>query len=129
MFYGWWIVLSVFMAQLFMVGFCSYGYPMLAVEVEAEFQSGMQALSWAMIGPTILGLGLPLIVGPLVDRWSARGLMLIGITALTFGFLTLAWAPSVLAFVLGMSILVGGANTFLGPIVGSAVGMALWVKA
>jgi MFS family permease len=128
MFHGWWIVATVFMAQLFMVGFFTYGYPLLAVAVEAEFDSGMEVLSYAMIGSAMLGLGLPLVVGPLVDRWSARGLMLIGVAALTGGFLVLAWAPSVMAFVVGMSILIGGANTLLGPIVGSAA-VARWFAA
>ena len=128
MFRGWWIVVTVFMAQLFMVGFFSYGYPLLAVAVEAEFDCGMQQLSWAMIGPTMLGLALPLVIGPLVDRWSVRGLMLIGVAALCMGLLAVAWAPNVLAFVIAMSILLGSANNLLGPIVGSAV-VARWFTA
>lgn len=128
MFHGWWIVATVFMAQLFMVGFFSYGYPMLAVAVEAEFDCGMEALSYAMIGPTMLGLVLPLAIGPLVDRWSVRGLMSIGLAAFSIGLLTLSWAPNVLAFVIGMSTLMGAANNLLGPIVGSAV-VARWFTA
>ncbi len=121
MFHGWWIVATVFMVQLFMVGFASYGLPLLLVPVEDEFDCGMEKLSHAMIGMTLLGMALPLVVGPLVDRWSVRGLMLIGSGALIGGLFALAWAPNELAFGIAMSTLIAAAMTLLGPIVGSAV--------
>ena len=40
--YGWRIVGTVFVAQLFMVGFATYSYPLLVVPIEAEFDSGME---------------------------------------------------------------------------------------
>jgi len=128
MFRGWWIVATVFTAQLFMVGFFSYGYPLLVVAVEKEFDCGMEAISYALIGPTMLGLVLPLFIGPLVDRWSVRGLMMIGVGLLAAGLLALSWAPNVTAFVIGMSLLIGSANNLLGPIVGSAV-VSRWFSA
>ena len=121
MFHGWWIVATVFTVQLFMVGFASYGLPLLLVPVEDEFKCGMEKLSHAMIGMTALGIVLPLVVGPLVDRWSVRGLMLIGAGALVGGLFALAWAPNELAFGIAMSTLVAAAMTLLGPIVCSAV--------
>ncbi len=128
MFHGWWIVTTVFTVQLFMVGFASYGLPLLLVPVEDEFDCGMEKLSHAMIGMTALGMVLPLIVGPLVDRWSARGLMLIGVGALICGLLGLAWAPDEIAFGIAMSTLIAAAMTLLGPIVGSAV-VSRWFTA
>ena len=121
MFHGWWIVSTVFMVQLFIIGFSSYGLPLLLVPVQDEFKCGMEALSRGMIGMTALGMVLPLVVGPLVDRWSARGLMLIGSGALIGGLLALAWAPNEIAFGIAMSTLVAAALTLLGPIVCSAV--------
>jgi MFS family permease len=121
MFHGWWIVATVFTVQLFMVGFSSYGLPLLLVPVEDEFKCGMEKLSHAMIGMTALGMVLPLVVGPLVDRWSVRGLMLIGSGALIGGLFALAWAPNEFVFGIAMSTLVAAAMTLLGPIVGSAV--------
>ncbi len=128
MFHGWWIVTTVFTVQLFMVGFASYGLPLLLVPVEDEFDCGMEKLSHAMIGMTALGMVLPLLVGPLVDRWSVRGLMLIGVGALVCGLLGLAWAPDEIAFGIAMSTLIAAAMTLLGPIVGSAV-VSRWFTA
>ena len=88
----------------------------------------MKNLSRGMIGMTALGMVLPLFVGPLVDRWSARGLMLIGTGILVAGLLALAWAPNVIAFGIAMSTLIAAAMTLLGPIVCSAV-VSRWFTA
>lgn len=120
MFHGWWIVLTVFTVQLCMVGFMSYGYGLLIVEVEKEFACGMEKMNAGAIAMTALGFVLPLVVGPLVDRWSVRGLMLIGITGLVAGLLALSFAPSWVAWAVVMGSVVSMANTMLGPIVGQA---------
>ena len=83
MFHGWWMVSTHFFAQLFVVGFFTYSYPLILVPVEAEFESGMETISFGMIGCSVIGLVLPLLVGPLVARWSARWLMLIGAVSMT----------------------------------------------
>ena len=121
MFHGWWIVATVFTVQLFIIGFSSYGLPLLLVPVQDEFKCGMEALSRGMIGMAALGMVLPLIVGPLVDRWSVRGLMLIGTGTLVCGLFALAWSPNEIAFGIAMSTLVAAAMSLLGPIVCSAV--------
>lgn len=128
MFHGWWIVLTVFMVQLCMVGFMSYGYPLLIVEVEKEFQCGMEKMSAGAMGMTALGFVLPLVVGPLVDRWSVRGLMLIGVGLLVLGLAALAFAPGWLFWAVVMSSAISIANTLLGPIVGQAA-VARWFMA
>ena len=78
MFYGWVIVGAVFVAQLFMVGFWTYGFPLLVDPVHKEFEASVTDV---MLGSSIGGLAgavVAPIVGPLVDRWSARGLSIIG---------------------------------------------------
>ena len=121
MFHGWWIVSTHFVAQLFAVGFFTYSYPLILVPVEAEFNSGMETLSFGMIGCSVIGLILPLIVGPLVDRWSPRWLMLIGAVAVTLGLICLSFSQSVTQFILAMGFFIGSGNVLLGPIAGSAV--------
>jgi MFS family permease len=128
MFHGWRIVASVFTVQFFMIGFSSYGLPFLLVPVEKEFACGMEKLSRAMIGMSAVGMVLPLVVGPLVDRWSARGILLIGTAALVGGLLGLAWSPNELTFRVIMSTLIAVAMTTLGPIVCSAV-VSRWFTA
>ncbi len=120
MFHGWWIVATVFMAQLFMVGFMSYGYGLLIVEVEKEFACGMEKMNAGAMAMTAIGFVLPLVVGPLVDRWSVRGLMLIGVGGLVAGLLALSLAPGWIAWAVVMGSIVAIANTLLGPIVGQA---------
>lgn len=121
MFHGWWMVSTQFLAQLFVVGFFTYSYPLILVPVEAEFNSGMETISFGMIGCSLIGLVLPLFVGPLVDRWSARWLMLMGAVSLSFGLVCMSFSQSVIQFVLAMGLFIGSANVLLGPIAGSAV--------
>ncbi len=121
MFHGWWMVSTQFLAQLFVVGFFTYSYPLILVPVEAEFNSGMETISFGMIGCSVIGLILPLFVGPLVDRWSARWLMLIGAVSVTLGLICLSFSQNVIQFVLAMGFFIGSANILIGPIAGSAV--------
>ena len=119
--YGWRIVGTVFVAQLFMVGFITYSYPLLVVPIEAEFNSGMEKISYGLIVSSVLGILLPIFIGPLVDRWSARFLMMIGVAALSLGLAALSITQDVYQFVLCVGLLMGSANVLLGPITGQAV--------
>lgn len=121
MFYGWWIVGSVFVVQLFMVGFYSYGYPLIIVPVKEEFGASDKQIGLVMTLGTIVGLVAPPLVGPLVDRWSARGLMLIGASCLVVGLCTLSWTRDIHEFVLAFALLMGTANVLLGPMSGSTL--------
>lgn len=119
--YGWRIVGTVFVAQLFMVGFFTYSYPLLVVPIEKEFGSGMEKISYALIVSSLIGITLPLVVGPLVDRWSARFLMMIGAVCLTLGLVGLSMAQNVYQFIVCVGLLMGSGNILLGPIAGQAV--------
>lgn len=128
MFHGWWIVVTVFTVQLFMVGFMSYGYGLLLVPVEEEFQCGMEKMHAGAMGSALMGIFLPLVVGPLVDRWSVRGLLLVGTAALIGGLLALSVATDWLFWAVVMATLVASGQTLLGPIVGQAA-VARWFTA
>ena len=119
--YGWRIVGTVFVAQLFMVGFITYSYPLLVVPIEAEFNSGMEKISYALIFSSVIGIILPLFIGPLVDRWSARFLMMIGAGFLALGLAVLSITQDVYQFILCVGLLMGAGNILLGPITGQAV--------
>ncbi len=119
--YGWRIVGTVFVAQLFMVGFFTYSYPLLVVPIEAEFNSGMEMISYGVIFSGGVGIILPLFIGPLVDRWSARFLMMIGTGFLAIGLAALSFAQNVYQFILCVGLLMGSGNILLGPITGQAV--------
>lgn len=121
MFYGWWIVASVFTAQLFMVGFYTYGYPLIIVPVKEDFGASDKQVNLIMTFGTIVGLVAPPLIGPLVDRWSARGLMLLGTLFLITALGTLSVTQDIYQFVAAFALLVGAANVLLGPMTGSTV--------
>lgn len=121
MFYGWWIVASVFVAQLFMVGFFTYAFPFILVPVKEEFGATTTEVNMAMTASALVGLVLPPLVGPLVDRWSVRWLMVIGAIVLVLALFLLSGTQGITQFVMVFAGLMALANTLLGPITGSAV--------
>lgn len=121
MFYGWWIVGSVFIVQLFMVGFYTYGYPLIIVPVKEEFGASDKQVNLIMTVGTVVGLVAPPLIGPLVDRWSARGLMILGTLSLIVALLTLSLTQGIHQFILAFALLIGGANVLLGPMTVSTV--------
>jgi MFS family permease len=121
LFYGWWIVGTAFTVQLFMVGFFSYGYPLVIVPVKLDFGASDSQVNLVMTTASIVGLVLPPIVGPLADRWSARGLMLIGTVSLAVAFLLLSITQGIYQFIATFALLIGASNALLGPITCSSV--------
>ena len=121
MFYGWWIVASVFVAQFFIVGFFSYAFPLILVSVKESFAATTVEINMAMTTSTVAGIFLPPIVGPLVDRWSARKLMIIGALMFASSLVLLSFSQSVAQFVLIFAVFLAPANILLGPVTGSAL--------
>ncbi|MEZ4290884.1 MAG: MFS transporter [Myxococcota bacterium] len=66
-------------------------------------------------------------MGPLVDRWSVRGLMLIGVGALAGALFGMSIAQGAIAFVATTAVLLGSATVLLGPTTGSAI-VARWFQ-
>lgn len=128
LFYGWWIVGTAFVVQLFMVGFFSYGYPLVIVPVKLDFAASDKEVNLVMTTAGLVGLVLPPIVGPLADRWSARGLMLIGTVALAVALLLLSITQGIYQFIATFALFIGAANVFLGPITCSSV-VSRWFMA
>lgn len=121
MHFGWWVVATTFMAQLFMIGLYTYAWSLLAPEVAKEFGADMLTMNLVMSGAGLMGLALPPFVGVLVDRWSARWLMVIGATSLLLALLGMSVASSITIFVVVAALFMGVAAVLLGPITGSAV--------
>ena len=128
MFYGWWIVASVFVAQFFVVGFFSYAFPLIVVPVKESFGATTVEINMAMTTSAVAGIVLPPIVGPLVDRWSARKLMIIGALMFSSSLMLLSFSQSIAQFVLIFAVIFAPANTLLGPVTGSAL-VSRWFAA
>mgnify|MGYP001249270593 CR=1 FL=1 len=110
MFYGWWVVASVFAAQFFMVGFYTYTYPLIVVPVKESFGATTTQMNMAMTISTVAGVLLPPLVGPLVDRWSARKIMILGAVMFSsaLGLLSLGGAAEHGGQAHGAAVLAGG---------------------
>lgn len=121
MFKGWWIVATHFAVLFFTVGFYQYGLTLLVPPVIETFETDAATINLLFTVHVALGLVVAPIAGPLVDRWSARGLLLIGVVLFASGVTILAVAPNVWVFVVGGGVALGAAGSLTGPMTGSAV--------
>lgn len=121
MFKGWWVVATHFVVLFFTVGFYQYGLPLLVPHVIEHFETDAATINGLFTVHVALGLVVAPIAGPLVDRWSARGLLLIGVLVFAAGVAVLAVAPNVWIFVLGGGLGLGISGSLCGPMTGSAV--------
>ncbi|MDE0885441.1 MAG: MFS transporter [Myxococcota bacterium] len=121
MFYGWWIVASVFVAQMFVVGFVQYAFPFVLVAVKAEFSASTTEANLAMTASGAVGMVLSPLLGPLADRWSAKGMMVIGGFVLVAALLILSVTQGIGQFVAVFAVMICAANILLGPITGQAI--------
>jgi len=128
MFRGWWIVAAHFWIMFFATGFYTYALPLFVPIAIKEFQTDAATINLLFSVGVLLGAVVSPIAGPLVDRWSARALLLIGTGSLIGGLLALAWAPNAVIFVAAGGLFFGVAGPLCGPMVGSAV-ISRWFTA
>jgi len=121
MFQGWWIVGTHFTAQLFVTGFFVYSLPLLFPLVISEFATDATTVNLLPSTAALLGLVVAPLAGPLVDNWSAKGLMIIGTLCLILGLLGLSFSQTIVQFVAVGAVLFAISQTLLGPLAGSAV--------
>lgn len=128
MYYGWLIVAGAFLAQFFVTGFFTYGFPLLVVPVQTEFGVSRTEMMYGITWSTGLGLIVAPLVGMLADKWSIRGLMVIGAAALGFGLILISKSQNILQFSISFAIFICFANNLLGPMTGSTI-VARWFSA
>jgi MFS family permease len=128
MYYGWLIVAGAFIAQFFVTGFFTYGFPLMVIPVEAEFGVSRTEVMYGITWATGLGLLISPLVGTLADKWSIRGLMAIGAGVLGFGLILLSKSQNILHFSVVFAVFACVANNLLGPLTGSTV-VARWFSA
>jgi MFS family permease len=128
MFKGWWIVGTHFSAQLFATGFFQYSFLLLVEPVINEFSTDATTVNYLPAAAGLLGLVIAPIAGPLVDRWSAKGLMIIGTISLVLGLVGLSLCQTILQFVVVGAVFISLAMNLVGPMTGSAV-VSRWFTA
>jgi len=128
MYYGWLIVAGAFIAQFFVTGFFTYGFPLMVIPVEAEFGVSRTEVMYGITWATGLGLLFSPLVGTLADKWSIRGLMVIGAAVLGLGLILLSKSQTIFQFSIIFAVFVCVANNLLGPLTGSTA-VARWFSA
>lgn len=116
LFYGWWLIAAVFVGEMFAIGSTTYAFGLFVKPLELEFGisrgDANKGLALFMIG---MGLSAPLI-GRLIDRRSARNVMLFGAAWMALGFIAIALAPSLLWMALAILLMVAVGATMIGPL-------------
>ena len=125
MYYGWLIVVGAFIAQFFITGFFSYGFPLMVVPVENEFGVSRTEVMYGITWATALGLFIAPLIGMLADKWSIRYLMTIGAATFGAGLILLSQSQTILQFSICFAFFIALANNLLGPLTGSTV-VARW---
>jgi len=125
MYYGWVVVAGAFLAQCFITGFYTYGFPLIVVPVEAEFAASRTEVMYGVTFAALFGLLLAPLIGLLADRWSVRALMSIGAAVFAVGLMALSVSTSLWQFTLCFAVLMALANNLLGPLTSTTV-VARW---
>lgn len=121
MFYGWRILLVVFLNQFFAIGSTSYAFSLLKIPIGEEFGASDALVNLGMILILLGNAVFAVVVGKLVDRYPARIIVAVGALVMGLGFCAIAVAPSL--WVIGLicvTALACGMAT-LGPTVGSTL--------
>jgi sugar phosphate permease len=125
MFYGWWIVSAVFVAQAISSGLATYSFGLFQLPIAEEFDVSRSVVSLGMVGSMLLGAVLGPIFGRTLDRGSVRGLMLTSGAVMAGTYLAIAFVPSIA--LLGLFFVIGTASgqLGLGPLAASKL-VATW---
>jgi sugar phosphate permease len=82
-FFGWWVLLGIFISFTALVGIQVYTLPLFYPELIKEFGWSTKSVTLAATIFFLTGAGITMFVGSLFDRFSARGFMIAGALAAT----------------------------------------------
>ena len=124
-FYGWWIVLACWAVTLYGGGAFFFGFSAFFKPISEEFGWSRALTAGAISLSQAEGFIEGPIVGPLVDRFGPRKLMLFGVALASIGFLALSIVNGLLMFYLVYVLLLAiGFNT--GFFVAAQAAVANW---
>ena len=124
-FYGWWIVFACWAVTLYGGGAFFFGFSAFFKPISEEFDWSRALTAGAISLSQAEGFIEGPIVGPLVDRFGPRKLMLFGVTLASIGFLALSITNGLLMFYLVYVLLLAiGFNT--GFFVAAQAAVANW---
>ena len=117
LFYGWWIVVAGFVIVIYGTGTDHYLADQLP-DLLKEFDGSAITIGMALSIYRLTGSIALLAIGPLIDRFGPKKLMLIGIPLVSIGFLLLSFTDSIftLYIILGAMLGIGIKAGFLLPV-------------
>lgn len=110
LYYGWWIVLSCFVLNLYVGGIVFFSFTAFFEPIQEEFGWSYTQISLASsLRGLEMGIFAPL-VGILVDRLGSRKLLLFGSTIMGLGLVTLSLTQSLAMFYTAFLLIAFGAG-------------------
>lgn len=125
-YYGWWIVISCFIINLYVSGITFFGFTAFFEPIQREFNWSYTQISLAT---SIRGLEMSIfapIVGFLVDRFGSRKLLFSGTTIIGIGLILLSFTQSLPMFYLCILLISFGAGGCASVVTMTAV--VIWFK-
>lgn len=127
LYYGWWLIVAVFVGEMFAIGSTTYAFGLFVKPLEQEFGisrgDANKGLALFIVG---MGLSAPLI-GRLLDRRSARRIMLFGALWMALGLVAVAMAPSLGWMALAILLIVASGAAMIGPLTANTLA-ARWFE-
>ena len=120
-FYGWTVVGAAFLAQNFAIGITFGGYSPLLQALEDRFDTsrGLAATGLSMVSLS-LGLMAP-VIGSLLQKYSARKIMLSGAALMAAGFALVPLVTSIYAMLAIYALMIGVGAVCLSTVPGSTL--------
>ncbi len=120
-FYGWWVVAAVFVAEMFAIGSTSYAFGLFVVPAGEEFGLNRATANTGLI-LLLLGMGLSApLIGRLLDVFPVRNVLVCGALCMSAGFLVLATATELWIMAAALLLLVGPGAGAIGPLSAATV--------
>lgn len=126
-FYGWWIVAGVFVAEMFAIGSTSFAFGTFVVPVSEEFDLPRATANTGLV-LILLGMGLSApLVGRLLDRFPARWVLVGGALCMGGGLIGIALVHNLNWIAALLLLLVGPGAGAIGPLSAATV-VSRWFR-
>ena len=125
MFYGWYLAIVAFLLLMVSNGAIMYSYSVVAVPLGLEFEASRVTMMLGVTVMTLAGGIMSPLFGSLIDRWSMRSMMLIGVFGMSCGYFLLSFTTASwqVPLIYGALMMLG--LNLLGPLTTSTL-LARW---